>query len=66
MAKVTAQVVGGQAQTFDGISTVSEALSELGLEGNYNATVNGEPADLDEELPDFAFVTFAKSVKGGC
>lgn len=66
MAKVTAQVVGGQAQTFDGISTVSEALSKLGLEGNYNATVNGEPADLDEELPDFAFVTFAKSVKGGC
>lgn len=65
MAKVTAQVVGGQAQTFEGIDTVEQAKAKLGLDGNYSATVNGEPADMDEDLPDFAFVTFAKSVKGG-
>ena len=62
---VTAQVLGGEAQVLNGVNTVEEALQELGLEGNYTATVNGEPVDMDYELEDYEFISFSSAVKGG-
>lgn len=66
MAKnVTAQVLGSQAKVLDHASSIADAKSQLGLDGNYTATVNGEPADMEDELEDYSFVSFTKSVKGG-
>lgn len=64
MAKVTAQVVGGQAKVIE-VSTVDEVRAALGLSASYEATVNGEPADMEQELEDYEFVTFSEKVKGG-
>lgn len=63
---VTAQVLGGEAIVLEGVETVGDALKELELEGNYTATVNGEPADMDQELEDYEFISFSSAVKGGC
>ncbi len=63
--KVTAQVLGGEAQVLDRCSTVEDAFEELGLDGSYTATVNGEPVDMDYELSDYEFVCFSPAVKGG-
>lgn len=67
MAKnVTIQVTGGEAKPVaEGINTVQEAKEFLGLTGNYTATVNGDGAEMSDELKDYAFVTFSESVKGG-
>lgn len=62
---VTAQVLGGQATVFNGIETVQDLFNEMGLDGNYAVTVNGDAARLDTELDDFQFVSFAPAVKGG-
>ena len=63
---ITAQVIGGESVVLDKCATVEDAFEELGLEGSYTATVNGEPADMDQELDDYEFVTFSPAVKGGC
>ena len=63
MAKVQVQVAGGTIKQIEA-DTVGEAASQVGAEG-YTATVNGEPADFDQELNDFEFVAFAKQVKAG-
>jgi len=63
---VTAQVLGGEPTVLEGVETVGDALSELGLEGNYTATVNGDPADMSQELEDYEFISFSSAVKGGC
>lgn len=62
MAKVQAQVVGGDIKTHDA-TTVGELMSKLGLE-KHKANVNGEPVDNDYQLSDYEFVTFAPQVKG--
>lgn len=62
MAKVQAQVVGGDIKQHDA-ETVGELKAKLSLT-NYQATVNGEPADDSQELSDFEFVAFAPKVKG--
>lgn len=65
MAKnLQAQVAGGNVQTNKSAATVAELAKQVGAEG-YIATVNGEPADLDQELNDYEFVAFAKPVKAG-
>lgn len=61
--KITAQAVGGQPKTFDNIQTVGELKEEMGLP-TYQASVNGEPADDDQELNDYEFVSLAPKVKG--
>lgn len=63
--KITAQVLGGQPKTFDDVETVGDLRKELKLERGYTATVNGEPADDDQDLNDYEFVSFAPAVKGG-
>ena len=62
---ITGQTVGGQAKVFNDMDTVQDVMDALGLSGSYTATINGEPADLDESLEDFSFVSFSESVKGG-
>lgn len=62
---VTAQALGSQAKVLSNVSTVADVKAQLGLDGNYTATVNGEPADMEDELDDYSFVSFTKSVKGG-
>lgn len=61
---VTAQVLGGQPRVIEA-ETVQEAFDLLNLSGNYTASINGEPADLQDELEDYNFVSFAPAVKGG-
>ena len=63
MAKVQAQVVGGSILPKEA-TTIAELKEQMNLEGNYQATVNGEPQDSDYELSDYEFVSFAKQVKG--
>ena len=63
MAKVQAQVVGGSILPKEA-STIADLKEQMNLEGNYQATVNGEPQDSDYELSDYEFVSFAKQVKG--
>jgi hypothetical protein len=63
--KVTAQVLGGESQVLDCCSTVQDAFDDLELEGQYTATINGEPVDFDQELNDYEFLCFSPAVKGG-
>lgn len=65
MAKnITAQALGGQAKVIEA-DTVSDAFNQLGLSGNYTASINGEPASMSDSLEEYNFVTFAQAVKGG-
>ena len=64
--KVTVQVLGSTARVvgLDEVATVGEAKELMGVP-NYTATVNGEPAEDDDMLEDYSFVSLAPSVKGG-
>jgi len=61
---ITVQVIGGQPKVIQA-DTVQEAYDALELDGNYTATVNGNPSDMDDDLNDYAFVSFSEKVKGG-
>lgn len=63
MAKVNAQVVGGQIQQIEA-NTVREVKQKLNA-ANYAAAVNGEPASDDQELSDYEYVSLSPAVKGG-
>ena len=62
--KVTLQVLGGEVVVSETALTVGDAKDEMDVPG-YTATVNGEPAEDDEDLVEFDFVTLSPSVKGG-
>lgn len=62
--KINAQVVGGSLKQFDNVSTVADLKKAMNLQGNYQATVNGEVQDDSYELQDYEFVSFAQQVKG--
>jgi hypothetical protein len=64
MAKVTAQVLGGEVKVLEDVFDVGEVKAELQVP-EHTATVNGEPADDDYELEDYEFVSLSPSVKGG-
>jgi hypothetical protein len=64
MAKVTAQVLGGDPKLLDDVGTVGQVKSRMNAAG-HTATVNGEPADDDHQLSDYEFVTLSPAVKGG-
>lgn len=65
MAKnVSVQAIGGSSKVIE-VNTVGDAKQELGLTGNYTASVNGVPAKDDQVLAEYSFVTFAPAVKGG-
>lgn len=63
--KVTLQVAGGEGKAHDGLGTVGDARTKLGLGTNHTATVKGEPEDDDFRLSDYDYVAFAPAVKGG-
>lgn len=62
---ITGQVLGGQPKAGLEAGTVREVFEKLALSGSYTATVNGDAADMDDELSDYEFVSFAPAVKGG-
>ncbi len=62
---VTAVALGGTPQILNGVATVADAKSKLGLTGNYAASVNGDPAADDDQLEDYCHVSFAPASKGG-
>jgi hypothetical protein len=64
MAKVTAQVLGGDPKVLDDCGTVGQVKSRLGV-ATHTATVNGEPAEDSYQLSDFEFVSLSPAVKGG-
>jgi len=63
MVLITAQVVGGAAKALEA-ATVAEVRAKLGLATNYQAAINGEPAEDTDNLEVGNFVTFAPQVKG--
>lgn len=60
-----AQVLGGDKTVLENVDTLQDVMDELELDGTYAASVNGEPATPDTEIPEGAFVSFAAPVKGG-
>lgn len=60
---IMAQVVGGKKQIVEGCSTVGEVKQKLGIPG-HTATINGDPADDDQELSEGDFMSLAPAVKG--
>lgn len=65
MAKnITVQALGGQPKVIEA-DTVKQAFDDLGLSGNYTASINGDTASMHDSLEDYSFVTFAQAVKGG-
>ena len=63
MSKVQAQVVGGSIQQVEGVSTVQDIMTKLGLV-NHAASVNGEAVTANYELSDYEYVSLAPNVKG--
>lgn len=65
MAKnVTVNVIGSTPKVME-VTSARDAMSKLGLSGNYTATANGSAVDLDAGLQDFTFLTLAVAIKGG-
>lgn len=62
---VIGYVLGGSKQVFDGVSTVGDVATKLGLHGNYSAAINGITASFTDQVSDGALVTFTQAVKGG-
>lgn len=62
---VIVQVIGGSKQVKDGLNTVRDAMSVLGIDETYTAASNGSPVGPSHTLNDNDYVTFSKSVKGG-
>jgi len=60
---VHAQVLGGEIKTVE-VDTVGDVRKLLEVP-NHTASVDGEPAEDDEELADFSFVSFSPAIKGG-
>lgn len=65
-SNIMAQVAGGTKQVVENVQTVRDVAQKMGIESGYTATVNGDTAEMSEELSEGDFVSFAKSVKGGC
>ena len=63
---VTLQVLGGGSLvcSCDEVQTVGAAKAKMAVP-NYVASVNGEPADDEDELQEFSFVSLSAAVKGG-
>lgn len=60
---VQAQVSGGEMKKLEA-ATVGDVRAQLGVEDNYQAQVNGVPANDTQALANHDFVTFAVKVKG--
>jgi len=65
MSQIYACILGGSPRPLQA-STVGEARSQLGVPGDYTATLNGETANDRDSIPANGFVSFSQAVKGGC
>lgn len=66
MAKnVQVQVAGGAIKTVNNVDTIEEVRAKLNLDEQHVATINGEPADDDDDVEDYQFIAFAPKVNGG-
>lgn len=63
--KINAQVHGRSIVRDIEANTVSDVLSKMDVTFEATATVNGEPAEMNQQLNDYDFVTFSKAVDGG-
>jgi len=63
MAKVQAQVLGGEIKSLADVGTVGDVKDRLQVT-NHTATVNGEPVEDSYELSDYEFVSMSPAVKG--
>lgn len=62
---ITVKVLGKPAEAVENFSgTIQDAINQLGLEGTFTASVNGNPALLSSEVVDMGFVTLTPAVKG--
>lgn len=61
---VIAQVLGGKKNVLDGVATVADARSKLGLPAHYQGSVNMAPANDSDELVSGDYVSFSEAVKG--
>lgn len=55
---------GGQEKIASGLETVADAAKLVSAE-DCVASVNGEPAKMDDSLFDYCFVSFARKDKAG-
>lgn len=62
--KVTVQVLGGGTKTYDNFDTIGDVKRALNA-SSHTAQLNGEPANDQAKLSDFAFVALTPAVKGG-
>lgn len=65
--QIQAQVAGGEIKLLKNMELrlVKDLRAKLGLGNEQAATINGEPADDNQELRDYDFVAFAPKVAGG-
>ena len=63
MAKVYGQVAGGRPLEKSA-NTVAELKSQMAVNGDHTALINGSPAADSQTLKDYDIVTFAAKVKG--
>lgn len=62
---ITVKVLGKPAEVLEDFGgTIQDAMELMELEGNYTASVNGNPALLSAEVVDMGFVTLTPAVKG--
>lgn len=61
---ITVKIQGGEVLTEQEFETVGELKEALDLT-DYEATVNGEPSDDDDELEEGNFVALNKPSKSG-
>ena len=63
MSKVFAKTTAGTVKEVEA-TTVQDAANALGLEGNYTAVVNSNPAEMTDKVNDGDFISLTKAVKG--
>lgn len=64
-SNVIGHVIGSDRKVLDSVDTVGDVREKLGIDANYAASVNGDPADDSDELEDQDYVSFSRQVKGG-
>lgn len=62
--KVTVEISGGAPQVIDDVDTIADVKRKFGKD-SYVAKLNGEAAEDEDELDDYAHVSLAENVKGG-
>lgn len=63
---VTVVTLGQSPVTSDReVNTVAELAESLGLSDSLQVKINGQTASYDDEVTDYAFISFGEKIKGG-